>query len=255
VNAAACARSAGRFSGALPRVIRAVALALVVLAGLPVAAGQAASGPKRMFVESFTPANPRQWSVLSLADGSRTYLSGNTYRIVRAHPGIMRGWPLSVRVPSGVQFTATFKLVSGSDPFEGISFRDDWGDNFDLFAITPGGEAALLRHRHGAWTPLVDWRVVSAVRRGLGSVNTLSVNLDNRSAAQGRTFVINGVPLGKPCDDAWLKVLGNEPRVVGRRLSVGLVAGSFNGAALVAVLQAGMINATQTGIKADHSVC
>ena len=112
-----------------------------------------------------------------------------------------------------------------------------------------------MRHRQGAWAPLVDWRAVSAVRRGLGSVNTLAVNLDKRSAAQGRTFVINGVPLGKPCYDAWLKALGNEPRVVGRRLSAGLVAGSFNGAALVAVPQAGMNNATQTGIKADHSVC
>jgi hypothetical protein len=246
--------SAGRAIGTLARAVAAAGLALGLLSASPATAGRAASQSTQVFLENFPPTNPRQWTLLSLKDGSRTYLAGSSYQIIRAHPGIMRGWPLSIHVPSGMEFSATFKLNSGIDSFEGITFRDDWGDNFDMLAITPGGEAALLRHRVGVWILLVDWRHLAAVHRGVGSVNTLAVNLDKRSASQGRTFLINGVPLGKPCNDPWLRALGNEPRVVGRRLSAGLAAGSFTGSAHAEVIRAGMDNGTAL-IKADHSVC
>jgi hypothetical protein len=207
----------------------------------------ALTGSTYVFYEKFSGDNTRQWNVQSLSDGSKTYLTAGSYRIVRAHPGTMRGWPLGVHVPVGVQFNVQMQVIKGSDPYEGISFWDDLANNFTLFAITPDGNAGLFRHTTKGYAVLMDWRSVSAIHRGNGAINKLSVNLDLLSAAQGRAFLINGVPLGKPCGDIWRAAIGKAPTAPARGLSIGVVAGSYKGLSDVSVNLASMYDGTHAG--------
>jgi hypothetical protein len=147
-------------------------------------------------------------------------------------------------MPSGVQFNAKFEVTAGSGPYEGITFWDDWSNNFVLFAVTPSGQAGIFRHKQGAWSTLVDWRTIQAIHRGLGAINSLSINLDRQSGALGRTFLINGIPMGSPCNDSWRSAIGSEPTLPSRGLFVGLVAGSFSGATHVTVVRASMYDGT-----------
>jgi hypothetical protein len=205
------------------------------------------NGSRFVFFEDFPSKNPRQWNVQSLSDGSRTFLAGGSYHIVRSHPGTMRGWPLQVTVPSGFQFNAKFQLAKGQDAYEGIAFWDDLANRFMLFAVTADGNAGLFRHGRTGYSVLVDWRPVASIHRGVGAMNTLTVNMDRVSAAEGRTFLINGVPLGRPCDDAWRKAAGVEPAVPPRGLFVGAVAGSYKGSTAVNVLRASMYDGSNAG--------
>jgi hypothetical protein len=207
----------------------------------------AQTGSTYVFYEKFTGENARQWNIQSLSDGSKTYMAGGAYRIVRARPGTMRGWPLGVHVPVGVQFNVQMRLVKGADPYEGISFWDDLANNFTLFAVTPDGNAGLFRHTSKGYAVLMDWHSVTSIHRGSGAVNKLSVNLDKLSAAQGRAFLINGVPLGKSCSDAWRKAIGSAPAAPARGLFVGVVAGSYKGASDVSVQLASMYDGTHAG--------
>ncbi|MDB5075416.1 MAG: hypothetical protein JWO42_1595 [Chloroflexi bacterium] len=210
---------------------------------------RAADASKATFVffEKFPSDNPREWNVQSLSDGSKTFLQGSSYHIVRTRPGTMRGWPLQVKVPSGFQFNAKFQLVKGSDPYEGISFWDDLANSFTLFAVTPDGNAGLFRHDSKGYKVLVDWRPVASIHRGVGAVNSLSVNLDRYNAAAGRSFLINGVPLGRACNDTWQKALGTPPTSPARGLFVGLVAGTYKGSSQVMITRASMYDGTQVG--------
>jgi hypothetical protein len=226
-------------------VCRLAALLCIALL-LPVGIGQAASGSRYMFYDKFPANNPRQWSVLALQDGSRTYLASGTYHIVRAHPGVMRGWPLKVAMPAGMQFNAQMQFVSGKDPYEGITLWDDWSNRFVLFAVTPAGEAGLFRHVQGKWTTLVSWRPVAALRTGFGALNTLSVNVDPRSQALGRMFLVNGRPLGSACRDLWASALPKPPLAPELGLFAGLAAGSFSGATHVVVTHASMYQSVDT---------
>src|SRR5579875_315639 len=188
---------------------------------------RAASSATYVFYEKFPPSNPEQWHIQTLSDGSRTYIAHGTYQILRTRPGTMRGWPLAVKVPTGVQFNVQFQLISGSDPYEGITFWDDLRNNFILFAITPSGKAGLFRHTASGYSELIPWRNVGAIHRGTPSINSLSVNLDPVSAVTGRTFLINGQPLGKPCRDIWRPALGKEPKPPASGFYVGVLAGGY----------------------------
>jgi hypothetical protein len=207
----------------------------------------AQTGSAYVFYEKFSGANIRQWNVQSLSDGSKTYLVAGAYRIVRAQYGTMRGWPLGVHVPVGVEFNAQMQFVKGTDPYEGISFWDDLANNFTLFAITPDGNAGLFRHTKKGYRVLMDWRLVAAIHRGRGAINKLSVNLDRLSAAQGRAFLINGIPLGKACNDPWRKAIGIAPTAPSRGLSIGVVSGSYKGLSDVSVTLASMYDGTHAG--------
>jgi hypothetical protein len=195
--------------------------------GLPGVRAAQAGTTTFVFYENFPANNPRQWNVQSLSDGSRTYVSGGVYNIVRAKPGTMRGWPLAVTVPTAVQFNVKLRIVSGSDPYAGISFWDDLANRFVLFAITPDGTAGLFRRDGKGFTSLVYWKQEAAIHTGLGAVNSLSVNLDPASESAGRLLLINGVALGVPCKDPWLKALGKRPPTPTHGFHVGVVAGAF----------------------------
>jgi hypothetical protein len=213
---------------------------------------RAASTATYVFYEKFPPSNPEQWHVQTLPDGSKTYIVSGTYRIVRARPGTMRGWPLSVKVPSGFRFNVQLQLLDGSDPYAGVTFWDDLKENFVLFAITPDGKAGLFRHTAGGYTELVSWRSVGAIHQGVHAINSLSVNLDPASAAAGRTFIVNGKSLGKPCRDIWRPALGTMPAAPTGGFKVGVLAGGYapQGAkkvfvpTQVAVLHASMYDGT-----------
>ncbi|HWE63585.1 MAG TPA: hypothetical protein VHB98_17875, partial [Chloroflexota bacterium] len=187
---------------------------------------RAASHATYVFYEKFPASNPDKWHVQSLSDGSMTYLQHGTYQIVRARPGTMRGWPVNVKVPSGFQFNVQLQLLGGSDPYEGVTFWDDLRNNFVLFALTPDGKAGLFRHTNSGYTELVPWRSVGFIHQGLHAVNSIAVNLDAVSAASGRTFLINGKPLGKPCQDIWRPALGAAP-ASNAGLFVGVLAGGY----------------------------
>jgi hypothetical protein len=221
-------------------------MSCVVGSCLPARAAQA-SKSTFVFFEKFPSDNPREWNVQSLSDGSKTFVAGGSYHIVRTRPGTMRGWPLQVKVPSGFEFNAQFRLVKGSDPYEGVSFWDDLANNFVLFALTPDGNVGLFRHGKKGYTVLVDWRPVASIHRGAGAVNSLSVNLDRLNAATGRSFLINGVPLGRACNDLWRKALGTPPTGPVRGLYVGVVAGSYKGPSQVLVSRASMYDGTHAG--------
>jgi hypothetical protein len=225
-------------------LIGAVSLLSCVIGSCPPAQ---ASSSTFVFYEKFPSDNPREWNVQALSDGSKTFLAGGSYHVVRARPGTMRGWPLQVKVPSGFEFNAQLQLVKGSDPYEGISFWDDLANSFVLFAVTPDGNAGLFRHSQKGYKVLVDWRPVASIHHGAGAVNSLSVNLDRYSAARGRTFLINGVPLGRACNDLWRKALGAPPTGPARGLYVGVVAGSYKGASQVLVPLASMYDGTHAG--------
>jgi hypothetical protein len=223
-------------------------LGFVLCASLPVDARPAVLGTSTyVFYEKFPSNNPHRWTTQVLADGSKTYLDSGTYMIVRAHPGLMRGWPMAVRVPAAVEFNAKLAVKAGKDAYEGITFWDDRAGSFVLFAVTPDGQAGLFRHAPGLWKTLVAWRREPAIHRGVGAVNALSVDLDGVSAARGRTFLINGVPLGRPCADSWLASLGSGPSGKAQPLSVGLVAGSFKGSTRLKVTQASMYDGSHLG--------
>ena len=208
-----------------------------------------AGGSTFVFFEKFPPSNPRQWNLQRLSDGSRTYLAGGTLNIVRTKPGTMRGWPLAVKVPAAFQFNVKLRVVSGTDPYAGISFWDDLADQFVLFAITPDGTAGLFRRSAKGFTSVVYWKAEKSLHTGLGAVNSLSVNLDPLSVAEGRTFLINGIPLGTPCHDAWRKALGAMPMPPAHGLHVGVVAGAFadSHAVQVQILLASMYDGTHAG--------
>jgi hypothetical protein len=138
---------------------------IVVLLCAGLLPARAASSATYVFYEKFPSSNPEQWHIQTLGDGSRTYISHGTYQIIRTHPGTMRGWPLAVKVPAGVQFNVQLQLISGSDPYEGVTFWDDLRNNFVLFAITPDGKAGLFRHTAAGYTQLVPWRTVGAIHQ------------------------------------------------------------------------------------------
>src|SRR5690242_14894748 len=117
----------------LPLFVAAVCLLLSLPGALSVAQATRAGANTFVFYENFPADNPRQWNVQTLKDGSRTYLSAGTYNIVRAKPGTMRGWPLAIAVPTALQFNVKLRIVSGTDPYAGISFWDDLANNFVLF--------------------------------------------------------------------------------------------------------------------------
>jgi hypothetical protein len=194
---------------------------------VPVSSAARAGAATFVFYENFPPANPRQWNIQKLSDGSRTYLSRGTYNIIRAKPGTMRGWPLAITVPTSVQFNVKLRIVSGSDPYAGISFWDDLANNFVLFAITPDGTAGLFRRDSKGFTSVIYWKQEAAIHKGLGAVNSLSVNLDPASEASGRLLLINGTALGVPCKDSWAKALGKMPPTPTHGFHVGVVAGAF----------------------------
>ncbi len=205
--------------------------ALCLLPGLrvalPVAQAAHAGADTFVFYENFPANNPRQWNIQKLSDGSRTYLSSGVYNIVRAKPGTMRGWPLAITVPTAVQFNVRFRIVSGTDPYAGISFWDDLANDFELFAVTPDGAAGLFRRDGKGFTSLVYWKPEAAIHTGLGAVNSLSVNLDPASEAAGRMLLINGTALGAPCKDPWLKALGKRLPTPAHGFHAGVVAGAF----------------------------
>lgn len=207
----------------------------------------AAPGSTFVFFEKFSPTNPNQWHVQTLHDGSRTYLTAGSYQIIRSRPGTMRGWPLGVKVPIGFQFNAQLQFIAGKDPYEGVSFWDDLKNSFTLFALTPDGKAGLFRHTAKGYQVLINWRTVGQVHRGLGARNSLSVNLDPVSALTGRTFLINGVPLGKRCRDVWRPAIGKMPIAPKQGLFVGVLAGAYTGATHVAVLRASMYDGSHAG--------
>lgn len=93
----------------------------------------------------------------------------------------------------------------------------------------------------------MSWRIVPAVHRGAGAVNTLAVNLDPVSAATGHTFVINGTPLGKGCTDAWHAALATAAKKGVPGGHIGIMAGAYSGSAQVKVLQASMYDGTNLG--------
>lgn len=223
--------------------IRAVflALCLALCAGsLPARA----AGATYVFYEKFPSSNPNHWSLNPLKDGSRTYLSGGVYHVFRSRPGTMRGWPLGVKVPNGFKFNVQLKIVSGADPYAGVAFWDDLKTNFVFFALAKDGTVGLFRHTAKGYKILVDWRAVGTVHKGLGAVNSLSINLDPASATSGQTFLINGKPLGKPCKDIWRPALGKMPTPPASGFFVGVVAGAFKGATRVDVLKASMYDGT-----------
>ncbi|HVA90643.1 MAG TPA: hypothetical protein VNL71_12475 [Chloroflexota bacterium] len=207
------------------------------------------AGSSFVFFEKFPPNNPRQWNLQRLPDGSRTYLASGAYNIVRTKPGTMRGWPLGVKVPTGFQFNVKLRVITGTDPYVGVSFWDDLADQFVLFAITPDGTAGLFRRNAKGFTSIVYWKQEKSIHTGLGATNSLAVNLDPVSAAKGRTFLINGVPLGAPCHDSWRKALGTMPVPPTRGFFVGVVAGAFadSHAVRVQVLVASMYDGTHAG--------
>lgn len=231
-------------------------LVLLVARGvLAVPLAARAAGASFVFYENFPADNPRSWNVQTLSDGSRTYLAGGIYHIVRTKPGTMRGWPLKVKVPVGFQFNLKLRILSGNDPYAGISFWDDLGEQFMLFAITPDGTAGLFRRDAKGFTSLVYWKPEKAIHTGLGAVNSLSVNLDPVSVAEGRTFLINGTPLGTACHDAWRKALGPMPTPPAHGFYVGAVAGAFADSrpVHVEVLVASMYDGTHAGpVPACH---
>lgn len=221
-----------------------VVCACLVALGAGLWPAHAASGSTFVFFEKFPPNNPEQWHVQKLSDGSQTYLKPGSYHVVRPHPGTMRGWPLGVKVPQGFQFNVQLQMDKGSDPYEGVTFWDDLSNNFILFAITPNGTAGLFRHSSKGYTRLIDWRRVGAIHRGIHAINTISVNLDAASGAEGRTFLINGRALGKTCKDIWRPALGQMPTPPKGGFYVGVLAGSYQGETHVAVLRASMYNGT-----------
>jgi hypothetical protein len=196
-------------------------------AGASPARANQSAGAGLVFYETFPANNPRHWNVQKLGDGSRTYISGGAYNIVRAKPGTMRGWPLAIEVPVALRFNVKLSILSGTDPYAGISFWDDLADRFILFAITPNGTAGLFRRDAKGFTSLVYWKPEAAIHTGLGAVNTLSVNLDPVDEAKGRILLINGTALGTPCHDRWLKALGKRPATPVHGFHVGVVAGAF----------------------------
>ncbi len=225
------------------------AILCCLLGGFQPLQGSRAQGTRFVFFEKFPANNPDQWTVQSLSDGSRTYLKGGTYQIVRIRPGTMRGWPLSVQVPAGFQFNVKLQILSGSDPYAGISFWDDLANSFMFFAIAPDGTAGLFKRTAKQYTTLVDWTPIPSMHKGIGAVNSLSVNLDPLSAALGRTLLVNGKPLGKPCSDRWRSALGKMPPIPAHGFHVGVVAGAFehsNGVHVV-VLRASMYDGTHDG--------
>jgi len=234
----------------LPFLVAACGIALLSLNGaLQAAPRTRAAGATFVFYENFPADNPRHWNVQTLSDGSRTYISGGVYNIVRAKPGTMRGWPLAVEAPKAFQFNAKLRIVSGADPYAGVSFWDDLANNFVLFAIAPDGTAGLFRRTSKGFTSLVYWKQEAAIHSGLGAVNSLSVNLDPVSEAKGRMLLINGVALGAPCRDPWLKALGKRPPTPTHGLHVGVVAGAFadSNRVHVEVQVAGMYNGAGAG--------
>lgn len=227
-----------------PGVFAAMILALCV--GLfPAHASIAATGSTFVFFEKFPSDNPNQWDVRKLGDGSRTYLAGDSYHIVRPRPGTMRGWPLKVKVPTGFQFNLKLQLTAGVDPYEGVTFWDDLANNFTLFVITPDGRAGLFKHSATGYKTLVDWRSLPQLHKGTGAINSLSVNLDPLSGAQGRTLLVNGVPLGKACKDSWRTAMGQMPAPPTYGFFVGVLAGSYRGSTEVTVLRASMYDGTR----------
>ena len=201
--------------------------ALILAQGAGLVPARAASTATYVFYEKFPPSNPEQWHIQTLTDGSKTYIKQAAYNIIRAKPGTMRGWPLNVKVPKGLQFNVQFQLIAGSDPYEGVTFWDDLKNDFVLFAITPDGKAGLFRHAAAGYTVLVPWRTVGAIHHGLHSINSISVNLDTVSAAAGRTFLINGQALGKACKDIWHPALGKTPEAPKTGFFVGVLAGGY----------------------------
>lgn len=222
-------------------------LLLVLGAGLWPARPVAAQGSTFVFFEKFPSSNDNQWNVQTLKDGSQTYIKAGAYHIIRPRPGTMRGWPLQVKVPAGFQFNVQLKLVEGVDPYAGVTFWDDLANSFLLFAITPDGKAGLFKHTAKGYTVLLNWRPVATVHKGNGAVNNLSVNMDALSAAQGRTVLVNGVPLGAPCKDTWRAALGKMPAPPAHGLFVGVLAGTYRGPTHVAVLRASMYDGTKAG--------
>jgi hypothetical protein len=213
------------------------------------------AGSSFVFFEKFPPDNPRHWNLQRLSDGSRTYLAGGVLNIVRTKPGTMRGWPLAVKVPAAFQFNVKIRILTGTDPYAGVSFWDDLANQFVLFAITPDGTVGLFRRNAKGFTSIVYWKQEKSLHTGLGAVNSLAVNLDPASAAEGRTFLINGVPLGTACHDTWRKALGNMPASPVHGLHVGVVAGAFadSHAVRVQVLVASMYDGTHAGpVPACH---
>lgn len=208
-------------------IARGLVCALLLAACADTLPVRAATGATYVFYEKFQQSNPEQWHVQALPDGSKTYITGGTYQIVRARPGTMRGWPLNVKVPAGFRFNVQLQLLGGSDPYEGVTFWDDLRNNFVLFAITPDGKAGLFRHTATGYKELVPWRSVGAIHQGAHGINSLSVNLDPASASTGKTFLINGKPLGKPCRDIWEPALGARPATPKGGFFVGVLAGGY----------------------------
>ena len=74
----------------------------------------------------------------------------------------------------------------------------------------------------------VAWRTVGFIHRGMHAVNSIGVNLDAVSGAEGRTFLINGHPLGKACKDIWRPALGHTPAAPKTGFYVGVLAGGYD---------------------------
>jgi len=223
-------------------VALAVVMSLAIWPAHSVAATQVSTF---VFFEKFTPDNPHQWDVRKLTDGSQTFLAGGGYHLVRTRAGTMRGWPLKVTVPRGFQFNVKLQITRGSDPYAGVTFWDDLGNNFMLFVITPDGRAGLFAHTAKGYKSLVDWHTEAAIHKGIQAINSLGVNLDAVSAAEGRTLLINGVPLGKACKDIWHAALGQMPTPPAWGYRVGVLSGSYKGLTEVTVQRASMYDGSK----------
>jgi hypothetical protein len=222
---------------------------LVFLPGFVAPQVQAAQTSPLVFYERFLPDNPEQWIDLKLPDGSRAYIADGAYHLVRPHPGDVRGWPLHVKVPLGFKLNVQLAIAQGADAYAGITFWDDLASNFVLFAISTDGSAGLFLHTATGYAPkpLVSWRFVPALHRGVGAVNTLAVNLDPVSAATGHTFVINGVPMGTGCADPWHTALALAAKKGVPGAHIGVMAGAYRGSAQVTVRLATMYDGTNLG--------
>ena len=113
-----------------------------------------------------------------------------------------------------------------------------------MFALTSDGKAGLFRHSKTGYTILIKWRTLPQIKKGVNAINSISINLDPASVARGRTMLVNGVPLGSPCNDPWYKALGPAPKPGQYGLHVGILAGAYSGGTQVAVLVASMYDGT-----------
>jgi hypothetical protein len=222
---------------------------LIFLPGFLASPLEAARTSPLVFYERFLPDNPEQWIDLQLPDGSRAYIQHGAYHLIRPRAGDVRGWPLHVKVPSGFKLNVQLEIAQGADTYAGITFWDDLANNFVLFAIRADGSAGLFLHNAAGYDPkpLIGWHIVPAVHQGVGAMNALAVNLDPVSAATGHTFVINGVPMGTGCVDAWHTALAAAAKQGVPGGHIGIMAGSYNGSAQVTVLHASMYDGTNLG--------